>query len=235
LSDALSVQQPTVSGCAPGTFPSDTLAGDPGFQPGNGGGGGGRGCGTPRFPTGTVGPDRSGGGGQAAQSNGDTKTTQALETRANGTAYGVEFFLRRKLTKKLGGLLSYTLSRSTRTANGQDFIASFDRTHVVNAVAAYDLGRNWRAGTRITFYTGLPKAPDPTDPGATRLAPFFRLDLRLEKRWQLGRKSWISFVAEWMNATLSKESTGTQCTLNGCQETKIGPVTIPSIGVEGGF
>jgi hypothetical protein len=33
-----------------------------------------------------------------------------------------------------------------------------------------------------------------------------------------------------MNATLGKKSIGTQCTLNGCQTEKIGPVTIPSIG-----
>ena len=30
MSDALSVQQPTVEGCPPGQFPADTLAGDPG-------------------------------------------------------------------------------------------------------------------------------------------------------------------------------------------------------------
>jgi TonB family protein len=234
LSDALSVTPPVVSGCAPGTFPGDTLAGDPGTQPGAGGGGG-RACGTARFPQGTVGPDRSGGGGQAAQSAGDTRNATAFETRARGTAYGLELFLKRKLTSRIGGFVSYTLSRSTRSANNQDFIASFDRTHVLNAAIAVDLGRNWRAGTRGTFYTGLPKAHDPTDPSATRLAPFFRLDLRLEKRWQLKGKKWIAFVAEWMNATLSKESIGTSCTLSGCQETKIGPVTIPSIGVEGGF
>jgi hypothetical protein len=226
-SDALGVMQRDASGCPPGTFPTDTLAGDPG------GGTGSRNCGQ-RFVPGTLGPDRSGGGGQAADSNGARQAVQALEARANGTAYGLEIFVKRKLTKRIGGFLSYTLSRSVRDYKGQQFIAAFDRTHVLNTAIAFDLGRNWRAGTRVTFYTGLPKAPDPTDPG-TRLTPFFRLDLRLEKRWQLGRKSWISFVAEWMNATLSKEAVGTSCTLNGCQETTIGPVTIPSIGVEGGF
>ena len=230
LSDALSVQQPTVSGCAPGTFPDDSLAGERGTQPTGGGGT----CGTPRFPAGTVGPDRSGGGGQAAGSAGSTSTAQAFETRANGEAYGLELFLKRKLTNRVGGFLSYTLSRSTRRANGQDFIASFDRTHVLNAALAFDMGRNWRAGVRVTFYTGLPKAPDPTS-DSTRLDPFFRLDLRLEKKWILGKGWWISAVAEWLNATLSKESVGTSCTLNGCQETKIGPITIPSLGVEGGF
>jgi hypothetical protein len=230
MSDALSVSQPTISGCPPGSFPADSLAGDRGSQPTGGGGT----CG-PRFPAGTVGTDRSGGGGQASQSAGDIATAQAFETRSRGSAYGFELFIKRKLTKRLGGILSYTLSRSTRTVGNQTFIAAFDRTHVVNAAVAYDLGKNWRAGTRVTFYTGLPAAPDPTDPGATRLSPFFRLDLRLEKRWQLSKRWWISFVAEWMNATLSKEAVGTKCTLGGCTEVTIGPVTIPSLGVEGGF
>ena len=229
LSDALSVTAPTVSGCQPGQFPSDVVSGDPGTQPtGNGR------CGE-RFPPGTIGSDRAGGGGQGAQSESTVQQTQAFETRARGNAYGFELYVKRKLTKRLGGFLSYTLSRSTRSANGQDFVASFDRTHVVNAALALDLGHNWRAGSRVTFYTGLPKAADSTDPDPGRLAPFFRLDLRLEKRWELGKKWWISVVAEWMNVTLSKESIGTSCTLSGCQEQKIGPVTIPSLGLEGGF
>jgi hypothetical protein len=131
--------------------------------------------------------------------------------------------------------LSYTLSRSTRSYGDRTYVASFDRTHVANAALAYNLGRNWRAGTRLVFYTGLPKAPDPTDPTSTRLPPFYRVDLRFEKRWELGKKAWISFVAEWMNATLSKEAIATTCNLQGCQAQEIGPVTVPSLGVEGGF
>ena len=236
LSDALSVLQPTAGGCAPGTFPTDSLAGDRGTQPTGTGGG----CGVNRFPPGTVGPDRSGGGGQGASSTSMTNAANAYNVRANGQAYGFELFIKRKLTSHVGGFLSYTLSRSTRVASGQEYVASFDRTHVLNAALAFDLGRNWRAGTRFTFYTGLPKAPDPTDPGSTRLDPFYRIDLRLEKRWPLpdtflGKKAWISFVAEWLNATLRKEAIGTSCTLSGCTETLIGPVTIPSLGVEGGF
>jgi hypothetical protein len=87
----------------------------------------------------------------------------------------------------------------------------------------------------VVFYTGLPKAPDPTDPDSTRLPPFFRVDLRVEKRWQLTKKAWIALVGEWMNATLSKEAVTTTCNLNGCEAQTIGPVTIPSLGVEGGF
>jgi len=231
LSDALSVTPPTLSGCAPGTFPGGSIAGDRLTQPtGNAGT-----CGIPRFVPGTIGADRSGGGGQASQTANDTRNSTAFEARARGSAFGFELFLKRKMTSRIGGFVSYTLSRSTRSTGNQSFIASFDRTHVLNTALAFDLGRNWRAGSRVTFYTGLPKAQDPTDPGATRLSPFVRLDLRLEKRWEMGRGFWVSFVAEWMNATLSQESVGTNCTLNGCQETKVGPITIPSIGVEGGF
>ena len=227
MSDALGVNQAQPEGCLPGSFPDETLAGDPGRT------GSARTC-MPRFPRGEVGPDASGGGGQAAEGAGTRRTVSALEARTDGAAYGLEIFVKRKLTEHLGGFFSYTLSRSTRVYGAQTFVAAFDRTHVLNAAVAYDLGRGWRAGTRVTFYTGFPKQPNPTDPG-TRLAPFFRLDLRLEKRWQLGRGTWISFVAEFLNATLSKEQIGTSCTLTGCQATSIGPVSIPSLGVEGGF
>ncbi len=230
LSDALSVNRPQASGCAPGTFPADTLAGDRATQPA----GNATNCGTPRFTPGTVGPDRSGGGGQGADSSGNQRAAAAFETRADGSSFGLELMLKRKLTSKLGGFLSYTLSRSVRRANGQEFIASFDRTHVFNAAVSYDFGKGWRAGVRFTAYSGLPRAPDPTS-DATRLDAFFRLDVRGEKKWTFGNRWWLSLVAEWMNVTMTKESFGTSCTLNGCTENKIGPITIPSLGLEGGF
>lgn len=235
MSDPLGTSETRQTGCAPGTFPADTIAGDRGRGniQGQGGGGGGT-CGIPRFPPGTIGPDRTGGGQQAADSRGTQQAANAFEVRTKGQAYGLEVFLKRKLTSRIGGFLSYTLSRSVRQYGGREYIATFDRTHVFNTALAFDLGRNWRAGTRLMFYTGLPKAPDPTD-DSTRLPSFFRVDLRIEKRWQLKNTMWLSFVAEWLNATLSKESVSTSCTLAGCQAQEIGPITIPSLGVEGGF
>ncbi|MBX3233208.1 MAG: TonB family protein [Labilithrix sp.] len=236
MSDPLGVRPPQLSGCAPGAFPTTTIAGDRGrlgFDQFGGGGGGGGTCGVPRFAPGTIGPDRSGGGGQGADSASAQENANIFEVRTKGTAYGLEVFLKRKLTSRIGGFLSYTLSRSTRSYEGRTYVATFDRTHVLNTALAFDLGKNWRAGTRFTFYTGLPKLPDPTD-DSTRLPSFFRADLRLEKRWHWER-FWLSFVAEWMNATLTKESIATTCTLGGCVAQEIGPVTIPSLGLEGGF
>jgi len=225
MSDPLGGSPHDVRGCPPGSFPTGTVAGDPGGQP--------RRpivvCIPPTDPGKVLsdGPEPGGGASDFAT---------AMETRTMGTSYGLELFLKRRLTTRLGGFFSYTLSRSTRSVGRQQFTATYDRTHVLNAALAYNLGRNWRAGTRVIFYTGIPKTADPTDPGTTRLPAFFRVDLRLEKRWQLGERTWISFVAEWMNATLSKETVATgNCTLQGCPTQEIGPVTIPSIGVEGGF
>ncbi len=163
-----------------------------------------------------------------------TRDAATSEPRSLGSAYGLEVYVRRRLTRRLGGFLSYTLSRSTRTLDKLTFPSALDRTHVLNAALAFDIGRGWRAGTRFTFYTGAPTiagqalAAATGDEGAAtqRNPAFYRIDLRLEKRWTLQKARWISFVAEMMNTTLRKEVVNNN---------EIGPISIPSLGVEGGF
>jgi len=188
-----------------------------------------------------------------------TPWTCPNEQAVHGRAYGIELLVRRPLSKRLSGWLSYALSRSTReahfvTAEGGDAVATvpseFDRTHVLNAILAYDLGRRWRAGTRFVFYTGAPfsalSGNVPIPPyNDQRDPPFFRLDLRLEKRWPLGESGSIAFVFEGENVTLSKETSGLgiSCTgietaaggSNTCKRATLGPITIPSVGVEAFF
>jgi hypothetical protein len=176
-----------------------------------------------------------------------------------GRAHGLELSLRRSLSERLSGWLSYTLSRSVRqsrflTLDGSEAIATvpsdFDRTHLLNAVLAYDLGRRWRAGSRLVLYSGAPYSElagnIPVPPYNSRRDPvFFRLDLRLEKRWQLGADGSIAFVLEGQNVTLSRETNSffLNCTgvgtpelaTNQCERGKVGPITIPSVGVEAQF
>ena len=64
-----------------------------------------------------------------------------LEKRSRGYAFGVELALKRRLTRHLGGIVSYTLSRSVRTTDGITQPAAFDRTHVLNVALMLDLGR----------------------------------------------------------------------------------------------
>lgn len=157
----------------------------------------------------------------------------SFDLRSRGQAYGGELFVRRKLTKRIGGLISYTLSRSLRWLDERAFMSGFDRTHVLNTAISYDLGRRWRAGARLLYYTGTPRWSDDVDPEAVgtsnvlREPNFVRLDLRLEKKWIVGNDAWLSFVVEFMNATLNKE------TWPGGEE--VGPVSIPSLGLEAGF
>lgn len=162
---------------------------------------------------------------------------ETFDQRSLGSSIGMELAVHRRLTRKLGGFLSYTLSRSVRAFDRTRVVSSFDRTHVLNLALGYDFGRGYRAGTRVLFYTGTPQsAPGYQVPPGTRLPPFFRLDVRLEKRWTIGKNGWISPVIEVLNTTLSKEVVAITCSdRNGCKESVLGPVTIPSIGVEAGF
>src|SRR5690606_39317347 len=49
-----------------------------------------------------------------------------FESRSDGRSYGLEVFLRRRLTRRLGGFFTYTLSRAERSVRGKTFPSSFD-------------------------------------------------------------------------------------------------------------
>ncbi|MCC6525332.1 MAG: TonB-dependent receptor [Polyangiaceae bacterium] len=153
--------------------------------------------------------------------------------RSQGSAKGIEVYLRRSLSSSVGGFVAYTFSRSQRNLDGYTFPAAFDRTHVLHSALSLDLGHLWRSGVRFSLYTGAPLlAPPvgapagyrPNDP--ERDPAFYRIDFRLEKRWRFLETAWVSFVVEMVNATLNTETLGGN---------DVGPVTIPSLGVEGGF
>ncbi|HTJ84592.1 MAG TPA: TonB-dependent receptor, partial [Polyangiaceae bacterium] len=148
--------------------------------------------------------------------------------RSLGGAKGFELYLRRSLASRLGGFIAYTFSRTTRTVDGRTFAAGFDRPHVLHAAVSADLGRGWRAGTRFSVYSGAPLVDSLTlaTGELSRDPPFYRIDLRVEKKWRFAETGWISFVVEMVNTTLNTE------TING---NAVGPVTIPSLGAEGGF
>ncbi|MBP9114672.1 MAG: TonB-dependent receptor, partial [Polyangiaceae bacterium] len=226
--------------------------------------------------------------------NGGNNEVDCISERVKGRAYGLELMIRRPVTKRLSGFLSYTLSRSTRQAHAlatyvpdgdeglrvirnpealQDVPSEFDRTHVLHFALGYDLGNRWRIGGRMVYYSGRPFTQSvrfngvriPIPPANGLRAPgFFRLDARLEKTWQFSDNARLSFVLEVLNSTLSKETVNVECRspnesvdggpirdgvssnsstppndlsgLSICDRfTTIGPVTIPSIGIEGTF
>jgi hypothetical protein len=194
-----------------------------------------------------------------------------------GRTVGLEVLLRRSLTKRFTGWISYTLSKTTRDTNApvqvldlgrvpadpaeqQDFIrrqtkrglagtipGEFDRRHVLNVIGAFDIGAGFRAGGRFVFYTGTPYSPkingiEVPPYNSFRIPDFWRADVRLEKKWKIRKDTgYVSIVLEWMNVAFQREPFNVNCKHEAgrlydvCEPELIGPITIPSIGVEGAF
>lgn len=155
-------------------------------------------------------------------------------------AYGVETLLSRKLSERYSAFSSLTIMRaqlgSTTTEPGS--VSPFDRTYVFQLGGIADLGRGWRTSLRFLTYRGWPVAQSSAEAQTTgdRLPPFRRLDLRIEKRWTFQKDRWIAAVLEGLNVTATKEVLGRTCDSNGvCKDDAIGPIVVPSLGVEGGL
>ena len=77
----------------------------------------------------------------------------------NGKAYGIEWMIR-KNSGRLTGFVNYTLSRSERTIpeinQGKTYLSPYDKTHVINATATYQLSEKVNVSAIWTFSTGLP-------------------------------------------------------------------------------
>jgi hypothetical protein len=138
--------------------------------------------------------------------------------------------------------------------------SDYDRTHVGSAMAAYDLGHHWRVGARVYAYSGRPYSRtylgNPVPPyNDERLPGFFRVDARVEKAWLFGGRRRLSVILEGLNVTLAKEVDALDCQpaatsgmipytggglpkgaqYDRCTNDTLGPITVPSIGVEGEF
>ncbi len=158
--------------------------------------------------------------------------------RTAGQAYGFELMVRRSLSRRIGGFVSYTLSRSRRFARRVSGPATTDRTHVLNVATSYDLGKNWRIGGRVLFYTGIPAEVAYLEAARhpPRTPPFWRLDFKIEKRWYARQPNrWWGVSLEVLNTTLNKEKLTGSCNAYDCRFEELGPVTVPSIAFEGAF
>ena len=138
-----------------------------------------------------------------------------------------------------------TINSAAKQGYSGTIPGEFDRRHVLNVIGAFDLGKGFRAGGRFVFYTGTPYSPkiggvDVAPYNSLRLPDFWRFDIRLEKKW-LVKSGSLSAVIEWMNVAFEKEADTVNCShvdgqlYDKCTPDLIGPITIPSIGLEGVF
>jgi len=158
----------------------------------------------------------------------------ALDRRATVSAAGLELRVQRPLTKRLGGFVSYTLSHSEESTGTTKAPSGFDRPHVFQAALSYDFGKAFVVGARTVIYSGVPELNlegSPHFTSARRGSPFFRVDLRAEKRFRLGQRGSWGVIAEILNATSSSEVVRLDCG-EICRERSAGPVILPSVGVQ---
>ena len=71
-------------------------------------------------------------------------------------SYGAEILVRRNLTERLFGWLSYTWSKNRERGSGSDpwHDAEYDQTHVANLAGNYKLTELWELGGRFNYHTG---------------------------------------------------------------------------------
>ncbi len=132
-------------------------------------------------------------------------------TFGSGKAYGLEFFLNKRIGK-LTGWIGYTLSWTKRQFdelnNGKEFYPRYDRRHDVSITLNYQLGKRWELGASWVYGTGQaytmptgtygfePLTPDGSvwysgenkylfsEKNAQRLPPFHKLDLNFMYKFQ---------------------------------------------------
>lgn len=166
----------------------------------------------------------------------------SADSRAQGRAMGIELYLKRPLTRNLGGLLSYTFSRTIRSFDAFTTVPGFDRTHVLNGALTYDFGYHIQASGRFALASGVPgqRTVALGDGGShagvifdqSRSAPYIRADLKLAKKWYVSETfSWGAHI-EVLNATHTANVTRRVCNVEGCKDEGTAPITFPSLGLD---
>ena len=136
---------------------------------------------------------------------------------ASNYSYGFEAILKREITDRLYGWLSYTYSRAReeRRPGAEWTPTTFDQPHVLNAVASYKPGGGFEVGLRFQLASGRPETPVigatyDADTGkyvavrgearSTREPNFYQLDARVERDWLFDRWS-LGVYLDVINAT----------------------------------
>ncbi len=85
---------------------------------------------------------------------------EAVNTNGKGQAYGIEFFVQKKLTEKFFGILSYTYYRSLYSGADNKLVASsWDNQHLLSITWGYKFARNWELGIKFRYQGGAPYTP----------------------------------------------------------------------------
>ena len=187
--------------------------------------------------------------GRSATSSAEAGTV--FSNTGEGRTFGTELLARWKPGRGFSGFIAYTMSRSERRLDdARPFSAyEFDQTHILNALASYQLGRGWSVGARFRYVTGNPYTPyvgaiadldagayvplASPFPNSARVAPFHSLDLRVDKTWTFS--SWrLTAYLDVRNAYNRQNPEAMTYNYNFSQsQTLAGLPFLPIVGVRG--
>ncbi|MBN8229467.1 TonB-dependent receptor [Corallococcus macrosporus] len=175
-----------------------------------------------------------------------------LKNGGVGRIYGFELLVRRALTDRLFGWISYTLSRSERRdAPGARWrLFDNDQTHVLTAIASYKLPKGWEVGARFRYASGNPTTPvrgakrdDTSDVfipyyglvNSQRLPSFNQLDIRVDKNFVFD--TWnLDVYLDLTNAYNNQSVEGVAYNYNYSErEFFKGLPILPVLGLKGAF
>lgn len=138
---------------------------------------------------------------------------EAVTTNGKGEAYGLEFFVQKKLTDRFFGILSYTFFVSRFSGRDGKLIPSaWDNRHLLSSTLGYKLGRSWELGVRFRYQGGAPYTPfdealsrlnfqslgagvlDFARLNTLRLQGFNAADIRIDKKWNFRSLTFDFFI-----------------------------------------
>lgn len=124
-----------------------------------------------------------------------------MTSAGEGESTGVELFVERKFSENWYGQANLAFSETRHT--GLDDVlrpGSFDYPVVANLVGGYRFNPRWEISTRVSYLAGRPYTPydpvlsteqsrgiyDLTRVNAERLPDYFRMDIRVDRRFTVG-------------------------------------------------
>lgn len=134
---------------------------------------------------------------------------EELVSGSAGHSRGIEFFLQKKLTSDLYGLVNYSLSETKGHAlDGIERSSSFDFRHVFTAILGYKFTKSLELSVKWRYTSGRPYTPidveasrknnqivlDYNRINTERFPDYHRLDIRLDKRFDFSGWSLVTYV-----------------------------------------
>lgn len=139
-------------------------------------------------------------------------TTDILTNNGLGYASGIELSFQKKFTEGIVGSASYSYSVSKRqdAKDAIEYNFEYDRPHIINLLAGFELSDTWQLGFKFQYASGNPYTPVAGvaikqgtyyvvdgDYNSSRLPEYHKLDIRLDKKFVFDSWTLTAYLDLW--------------------------------------